>query len=591
MRRGTMPSLKNICVLALLLCTTVPFASGNDSFDEAQLIENNVDLNASISPAGDNDYFRLVLNIAGRLTVHTTGETDTYGHLYGYQFNQNRQLITEDDDSGPDSNFLFDWQLESGIHYIRVRHYSNTGTGDYVLHVSFLGGGVNDSFASAGFIENNDDLNASINTAGDNDYFHIEPSEPGTLTVNTTGETDTFGYLYDSENELVRSNDDSGTGSNFSLNAEVGMDTYFIRVRHFSDTGTGAYVLQTRLVGNNDTIDSAEFIGKNVDVNSRIDPAGDDDWYRVELIGSGTLTFNTTGGTNTFGSLYGPFDGDSRRLIATNDDSGSGGNFRINWEFAIPGIYYLKVDAASGTIGNYVLQARYDGHNNSFAEAPRIASDVDNFSANISTAGDNDYYRLELTESGTLYVNTTGETDTFGYLYDSENELVISDDDSNEGGNFLFDYEVGAGTYYIRVRHFSDTGTGAYVLQVRLEIDIESETDVFGGQPIAGFAGWMASPWYLNYNVDFWPWIYHDEHGWQFVFEYNEEVFYLFDSGLSNWIFVNQNTYRWIKLYGLDSPYGFEEWIWTYDSNTPDRRYFGRSNGITFSVPPGLPVQ
>jgi len=97
----------------------------------------------------------------------------------------------------------------------------------------------------------------------------------------------------------------------------------------------------------------------------------------------------------------------------------------------------------------------------------------------------------------------------------------------------------------------------------------------------------MASTWYLNYNVDFWPWIYHDEHGWQFVSEdSSEETIFIWDLGLNEWIFFNENSYRWMFLFGDNSG-----WIFTFGVNTPDRRFFQRvDDGGLFSVPPDLPV-
>ncbi len=108
--------------------------------------------------------------------------------------------------------------------------------------------------------------------------------------------------------------------------------------------------------------------------------------------------------------------------------------------------------------------------------------------------------------------------------------------------------------------------------------------DVFGGEPIEGFPEWRGSPWYLNYNVDFWPWIYHDEHGWQFVSEdSNSEVIFLFDFGLQEWIFLNQNTYRWQFLFN-DTP----AWIWTFNNNTPTSRFFQRLDGKPLQCAAGV---
>jgi len=119
-----------------------------------------------------------------------------------------------------------------------------------------------------------------------------------------------------------------------------------------------------------------------------------------------------------------------------------------------------------------------------------------------------------------------------------------------------------------------------------LTVEFEPQNlDIFQGQPIDGFPGWKASSWYLNYNVDFWPWIYHDEHGWQFVDSGStEEVIFVWDFGLGEWLFLNQSTYRWQFLFS-DTP----GWIWTFDDNTPTRRFFQRlDDGSLFSIPSGL---
>ena len=114
------------------------------------------------------------------------------------------------------------------------------------------------------------------------------------------------------------------------------------------------------------------------------------------------------------------------------------------------------------------------------------------------------------------------------------------------------------------------------------------QSDIFGGTDIQSYPGWINSPWYMNFNVDFWPWIYHAEHGWQFVFEGStEEAIFVWDLGLREWLFFNENTYRWMFMFGANGG-----WIWTFGDNTPDRRFFQRiEDGIIFSVPEGLPIE
>jgi len=120
----------------------------------------------------------------------------------------------------------------------------------------------------------------------------------------------------------------------------------------------------------------------------------------------------------------------------------------------------------------------------------------------------------------------------------------------------------------------------------------EVVADPFGGADIAEFPCWKASQWYLNYNAENWPWIYHDEHGWQFVWEGStEEGIFLWDLGLGQWLFLNESSYRWIYIFS-QTPFLKQGWVFTFEDNTPNRRFFQRADdGSLFSVPVGLPIK
>ena len=82
---------------------------------------------------GDYDYFRLELRAATRLTVETSGSTDTVGRLY----NSNRTaLVREDDDGGNGLNFRIERQVAAGTYYVRVRGFGNRTTGAYELRLN-----------------------------------------------------------------------------------------------------------------------------------------------------------------------------------------------------------------------------------------------------------------------------------------------------------------------------------------------------------------------------------------------------------------------------------------------------------------------
>ncbi len=173
---------------------------------------------------------------------------------------------------------------------------------------------------------------------------------------------------------------------------------------------------------------------------------------------------------------------------------------------------------------------------------------------------------------------------SFQLLSNSNESLLTA---TIAGSELRLDFSSGqTGEAEISVAAF-DTHNLSAETSFLVTVSDSGQSDVFCGTDIPGFPGWKSSPWYANYNTSLWPWIFHDEHGWQFVFDgSSEEVIFLFDLGLQELIFLNANTYRWQFLFN-DTP----GWIWTFGDNTPTRRFFQRlDGGSLFSVPPDLPV-
>ena len=83
--------------------------------------------------------------------------------------------------------------------------------------------------------------------------------------------------------------------------------------------------------------------------------------------------------------------------------------------------------------------------------------------------GDEDLFVIEMSDSGTLTVYTTGSTDTYGFILDSSGNILAENDDGGEGWNFRVSASVSAGTYYIQVGGFE---TGDYTLHVVGPLDL-----------------------------------------------------------------------------------------------------------------------
>ena len=113
--------------------------------------------------------------------------------------------------------------------------------------------------------------------------------------------------------------------------------------------------------------------------------------------------------------------------------------------------------------------ARRDDHGNTPAQATAVTLDSARMAATagqLHTAGDVDYFTLDVATAGVLVVETTGATDTVGTVWQDGAE-VATDDNSGERRNFRLSVRVAAGPVVIAV---AGTGsrTGAYTLQTTL---------------------------------------------------------------------------------------------------------------------------
>ncbi len=78
---------------------------------------------------------------------------------------------------------------------------------------------------------------------------------------------------------------------------------------------------------------------------------------------------------------------------------------------------------------------------------------------------DDDYFTFALTTQQTVLIETRGETDTFGGLYDRRGYRLAADDDGGSGDNFRIAKTLVPGRYYVRVEGWGAT-EGAYTLML-----------------------------------------------------------------------------------------------------------------------------
>jgi len=263
----------------------------------------------------------------------------------------------------------------AGYWYIRVyASYGNrngtfwitcSGTGGWTGGACSNVGDAGGSLSSAMGVSYGRCYNASINSAGDNDYYRFWFSG-GVLNVYTLGSTDTYAYLYNSNGSLLTYNDDGGQGLNFYINRSSTSGYYYLRVRHFSSSRTGAYTLYLGGTGSGassgtsgtGSCASATSINHNTNFYGSIATAGQQNYYRIYVPRSGTLrayTTYTSSNLDTYGYLY----NSSCAYLTSNDDGGTSYNFSFSRSISA-GYYYIMVRAYnSSATGSYHLYVSF----------------------------------------------------------------------------------------------------------------------------------------------------------------------------------------------------------------------------------------
>jgi hypothetical protein len=88
---------------------------------------------------------------------------------------------------------------------------------------------------------------AEISQPGEKHLYKFTVAKAGQYTIETEGRTDVVMLLYgpDSQTRLIAHDDDSGTGMNAKIVADLTPATYYVQVQHYnSDSGTGSYSIK-----------------------------------------------------------------------------------------------------------------------------------------------------------------------------------------------------------------------------------------------------------------------------------------------------------------------------------------------------------
>ena len=106
-----------------------------------------------------------------------------------------------------------------------------------------------------------------------------------------------------------------------------------------------------------------------------------------------------------------------------------------------------------------------------------IIGENEKYTVTTTTSNQFVYFEFVPSQSKEYRFYSTGGLDTYGYLYDSNEYRISSNDDSGDGNNFYISYKLTAGeTYYIVVKSSNVIGTFTLVAEKTVEYKINSIT-------------------------------------------------------------------------------------------------------------------
>ena len=149
-------------------------------------------VNGAIS-AGDEDYYQVMVEGSGFLTLQTMGLLDTVGALY----DSSGVRLVSDDDGGVGSNFSIEESVSAGTYYLGVSGFDFSTTGSYSLQTSF-GASPSDGMVDDDTLDCPPILN-SADTDGDgvDDGCDVDDDGDGLIEIRTAEGLDSVRHQLD----------------------------------------------------------------------------------------------------------------------------------------------------------------------------------------------------------------------------------------------------------------------------------------------------------------------------------------------------------------------------------------------------------
>ena len=255
---------------------------------------------------------------------------------------------------------------------------------------------------------------------------------------------------------------------------------YEVQVRAVTDTdGTWSATVSGTPTEPGSTFATALTLPLDIPLGGDIDLTNDLDIFEFTLAEETGMVLHTRGDTDTFGRVF-----DEHGTFRAANDNGflqdEPRNF-LMWETLAAGTYYLEVSSSffAPDTGPYTVRAKtiVDTTGTSDAEEVEVGGAENGL---IDPGGDEDYFEFTLDEETDVLLRAGAPVaDTVGELLDNNGMSITENDDGfvlRRSGQFLIRRKLAAGTYYVKVKAFSDEVTGLYSFHVETVTEPGSST-------------------------------------------------------------------------------------------------------------------
>ena len=408
------------------------------------LVEVGDSASGEIDPAGDVDWFRVVLEYDKTYVFDLEGTETSSGTLANPRLSVRNQTgviqYSSDDDGGEGLNSRLEFTaLYSGVHYLAASaSLSATSGGTYTLSVREVtptddcsddntttcevdvGGSAPGTFET----DNDRDWFKVVLEAGTRYQIDVEGADTGRGTVE-----DPTAVLFDASgtnlaaDDLSAADDDGGVDKNARLiYTPTAAGTYYVQAAASFGTA-GTYTLSVIVLGANGVSEADTDFPETTATGGRVEVGAsatgtigadtDADWFRVDLEAGKTYQFDLEGADTGRGTQPDPYvvlvNPSAAIELEFDDHGGVGKNARLIYAVDETGTYYVDAGPGNDEQGTYTLSVR-------------DVTPPDDLPADTSTTGEVEVggaaVRGDIYEP--VFVERTGDDDVDGYDFDTD---------------------------------------------------------------------------------------------------------------------------------------------------------------------------